>query len=297
MALIQLDNLQKSFGNLQAVAGINLEIGTGETLGLLGPNGAGKTTTVNMIIGLTSPDAGSVTIDGRRPGLADTRRQIGLAPQSLSLYEELTARENLEFFGRLYALERSQLKERVGWALEFAGLADRANDRTDTYSGGMKRRLNLACAMIHQPTVVLMDEPTVGVDPQSRNHLFECIEQLQAKGVTIIYTTHYMQEAQRLCDRIAIVDHGKLLAIDTVDGLINTYGGNSLLLAEFRHRPDATHQLAGSLDDLSWRVETDEPLVEISNASRLGLEFQSLKITQPDLESVFLSLTGRSLRD
>ena len=297
MATIEIRNLKKTYGDLVAVDDLSFDVKPGETLGLLGPNGAGKTTTIGMLIGLLDPTSGSISIDGESPSRTETRKRIGLAPQTLSLYEELTARENLEFFAKLYQLDRAKLKQRVLWALEFSSLEDRANDRVGTYSGGMKRRLNLACAMIHEPRIVLMDEPTVGVDPQSRNHVFECIEKLQANGITIIYTTHYMNEAQRLCDRVAIIDHGKLLALDSVDGLIRTYGGKSLVLAEFRESPKSDVGLSGTVDDLAWRLETDQPMIEISNATRQGIEFHSLNVTQPDLESVFLSLTGRSLRD
>ncbi len=297
MAIIEVKDLRKSYGTQTAVDGLTLQVAHGETLGLLGPNGAGKTTTIGMLIGLLDPSSGSVTINGAPPDLPTTRKTIGLAPQSLSLYEELTARENLQFFGRLYDLHGAALQERVAWALDFAGLTDRGHDRVSRYSGGMKRRLNLACAMIHEPQVVLMDEPTVGVDPQSRNHVFECIERLQQGGLTILYTTHYMNEAQRLCDRVAIMDQGKLLALDSVENLIRHYGGHSLILAELREPLGAGVQLPGQIHDRTWRRESDQPMLDISQATRQGVEFQSLTVTQPDLESVFLALTGRSLRD
>lgn len=298
MPKVEIRDLRKSYGALTAVDGLSLDIRKGETLGLLGPNGAGKTTTISMLIGLLEPSAGFVTIDGASPTEPSTRNRIGLAPQALSLYEELTGLENLEFFARLYELKGSHLQQRVRWALEFSGLEDRAKDRISAYSGGMKRRLNLACALIHEPDIVLMDEPTVGVDPQSRNHLFECIETLQKSGLTIIYTTHYMNEAQRLCDRVAIIDHGKLLACDTVDTLVQQHGGKSLILAELRQPVLAGASLAGSIDDdANWRLESEQPMVEITNATRQGVEFQTLNVTKPDLESVFLALTGRSLRD
>lgn len=297
MATIQVEKLSKSFGKLTAVDELEFEIPTGETFGLLGPNGAGKTTSISMMIGLLKPTAGRVTIDNRSPTEAGTRNQIGLSPQSLSLYEELTARENLDFFASLYHMTPNEIKDRVAWALDFAGLTDRSNDRVSTFSGGMKRRLNLACALIHQPSVVLMDEPTVGVDPQSRNHLFDCIGQLQSEGLTIIYTTHYMQEAQRLCDRIAIVDHGKLLALDSVNGLIEKHGGKSSVVAEFKQAPNGQLSLNGDVNERHWQFESDRPMDEIAKASQQGLEFESLTIAKPDLEGVFLSLTGRRLRD
>ena len=294
---LEVSDLTKQYGQLTAVSNLSLQIRKGETLGLLGPNGAGKTTAISMMIGLLNPTSGEVNIDGQSPVLNPTRRKIGLAPQSLSLYEELTANENLKFFGQLYGLGKTYLQKRIEWALDFAGLQDRRRDRVQSFSGGMKRRLNLACALVHEPEVVLMDEPTVGVDPQSRNHLFECIERLQKQGLTIIYTTHYMQEAQRLCDRVAIMDHGKLLALDTVDNLIQKHGGKSLLLGQLRQPLGPSQQLPGDLQGMEWRLETEDPLLAISQAANLGVDFQSLNITQPDLESVFLSLTGRKLRD
>lgn len=294
---LEVNELTKQYGQLTAVSDLSLQIRNGETLGLLGPNGAGKTTAISMMIGLLNPTSGEVNIDGQSPVLNPTRRKIGLAPQSLSLYEELTPNENLKFFGQLYGLGKTHLQKRIEWALDFAGLQDRRRDRVQSFSGGMKRRLNLACALVHEPEVVLMDEPTVGVDPQSRNHLFECIERLQKQGLTIIYTTHYMQEAQRLCDRVAIMDHGKLLALDTVDNLIQKHGGKSLLLGQLRQPLGSSQQLPGDLQGMAWRLETEDPLLAISQAANLGVDFQSLNITQPDLESVFLSLTGRKLRD
>jgi len=247
MSAIRVTDLGKSYGTLVAVDGVSFEVARGETFGLLGPNGAGKSTTIGMIVGALRPDRGSVTVDGEddptRPAL---RGRIGVAPQSLALYEDLTAEENLDFFGRLYALSGARLKARIEWALAFAGLADRRRDRVRTYSGGMQRRLNLVCGLMHDPPVLLMDEPTVGVDPQSRNAIFDNIEALKREGRTIVYTTHYMEEAERLCDRVAILDRGKILALDTVKGL---------------------------------------------------LRFSNLPIDRADLESVFLTLTGRTLRD
>lgn len=297
MANIRVQKLCKNFGNLTAVDNLDFEIQSGETFGLLGPNGAGKTTSINMMIGLLKPTSGSVTIAGQSPAKPETRNQIGLSPQSLSVYEELNARENLTFFAGLYSLTPTVLKQRVDWALHFAGLEDRAKERVSNFSGGMKRRLNLACALIHQPSVVLMDEPTVGVDPQSRNHLFDCIAELQQQGLTIIYTTHYMQEAERLCDRIAIVDHGKLLALDSVDGLLQKHGGQSSITAELKNQLSNNCKLPGRIEANTWHVDSDNPMNEITKATQQGVEFQSLTIAKPDLEGVFLSLTGRSLRD
>ncbi len=285
-----------------AVNDLSFDIGLGETLGLLGPNGAGKSTTINMLVGLIEPDSGAVYLGdsnsaSSNPMLASVRQNIGVAPQALSLYEDLTARENLSFFGGLYNLNGYALRDRVDWALDFSELQDRKNDRVSTFSGGMKRRLNIAVALIHDPEILLLDEPTVGVDPQSRNHIFDCIEKLQKQKMTIIYTTHYMEEAQRLCDRVAIVDHGQLLSIDTVDGLINQHGGQSVVEAELKQMVPAGVSLPGIQEGLSIRFESNDPLEKIAELSSKGVQFQTLQVKRPDLESVFLSLTGRSLRD
>ena len=189
------------------------------------------------------------------------------------------------------------LAERVSWALELAGLTGRRSDRVKTYSGGMQRRLNLACALVHDPAVLLLDEPTVGVDPQSRNHIFECIEDLRNRGRTIVYTTHYMEEAQRLCDHVAIMDHGKILAFGSVDGLIASHGGSPVLRAEVREPPANHESLPGRWDGTSVRIECDRPLEVAVELSAKGVKIEKLSLEQPDLESVFLALTGRSLRD
>ena len=302
--MIEVQNLTKRYGKLVAVNGLDLKVNQGETLGLLGPNGAGKTTAISMMVGLLRPDSGSVVVGdskngGGNPMLPSIRKRIGVAPQSLALYEELTARENLQFFGQLYGLGGAKLKERTEWALDFAKLQDRKNDLVGNFSGGMKRRLNISVGLIHEPEILLLDEPTVGVDPQSRNHIFDCIEQLHDAGLTLIYTTHYMEEAQRLCDRVAIVDHGELLALDTVDGLIATKGGASIVEAELKSEEEAAKIPSGlaTLIENSIRFESERPLDEIANLTSAGVQFRTLKISQPDLESVFLSLTGRSLRE
>jgi ABC-2 type transport system ATP-binding protein len=296
--MIEVRNLRKSFGPTVAVHDVSFEIRDGETFGLLGPNGAGKSTTIGMLTGAIRPDGGSILIDATHPPTeAATRMKIGFAPQDLSLYEELTAAENLAFFGRLYALTGDQLHDRVAWALKFAGLTDRRRDRVKTFSGGMKRRLNLAVALVHDPRVIFLDEPTAGVDPQSRNHIFERIDELRAQGRTVIYTTHYMEEAQRLCDRVAIMDGGAILDLDSVPTLIERYGGRSVVKAELARPPANAALLPAPLDGLALRFESDRPLEEIGRLSSAGVAFQSLEVARPDLEAVFLSLTGRSLRD
>lgn len=281
--MLCVKNLCKSYGSLLAVDDLCLEIERGTVFGLLGPNGAGKTTTVNMAVGLLDPDAGVVELTGYgSPRGAVARAKIGVAPQSLAIYDELSADENIRFFAGLYGLARSTINERVDWALKFVELTDRRNDRVKTYSGGMKRRLNLAIALVHDPPLLLLDEPTVGVDPQSRNAIFDNIEALRREGRTVVYTTHYMEEAQRLCDRVGIMDHGKLLANDTVSALIERYGGKSVVTAKTK---------SGDV-----RVETDDPVAELSRL-RDGGGLVQFQVDQPDLEAVFLNLTGRQLRD
>jgi ABC-2 type transport system ATP-binding protein len=227
--VLSLTNVRKQYGTLVAVDGLSLSANRGEVLGLLGPNGAGKSTTVSLAVGLLSPDSGRVAIDGAGdPRDPAVRARIGVAPQALALYDLLSGDENLRFFGEVYGLRGSPLEARVSWALDFVGLSDRRRDRVATYSGGMKRRLNLASALVHDPELILLDEPTVGVDPQSRHQIFDNILALKQLGRTLIYTTHYMEEAERLCDRVAIVDRGALLALGTVPDLLQAHRSPTL---------------------------------------------------------------------
>ena len=279
---------------MTAVDGVSFEIAAGTTFGLLGPNGAGKTTTIHMLVGALEPDSGTVTVGGQTDDVAG---RIGIAPQSLALYEQLTAEENLRFFGKVYGLSGARLSERVRWCLDFVALESRRNDRAETYSGGMKRRLNLACAVVHDPAVIFMDEPTVGVDPQSRNHIFDSIEALRAEGKTILYTTHYMEEAERLCDRVAIMDQGKILAEATVPELVAAHGGLSTLTVELSEAPPEGVALPGELSGSTLEVDTDDPTAALKTILGRDVHFSSVDIRRPDLESVFLNLTGRSLRD
>jgi linearmycin/streptolysin S transport system ATP-binding protein len=281
--MLTLTDVRKRYGNLTAVDGLSLAIRPGEIFGLLGPNGAGKSTTVHLAVGLLTPDEGRVTVgDGGSPTNPAVRRRIGVAPQSLAVYDQLTGRENLEFFGRLYGLAGAMLAARVRSALQFVQLEDRAGDRAFAYSGGMKRRLNLAAALVHEPELILLDEPTVGVDPQSRNAIFESIEALRADGRTIVYTTHYMEEAARLCDRVGVIDRGRVLAVDTVPALIAAHGGTPTLVVA---RGDAEH-----------RVQTADPLGELNRLAAVG-PVGEFRLERPTLEQVFLRLTGRQLRD
>jgi ABC-2 type transport system ATP-binding protein len=296
--MIQVTELRKSYGSTVAVDGISFDVRSGETFGLLGPNGAGKTTTLHMICGALRPDAGTITINGQaNPTQEAVRRQLGIAPQAIALYEELTAEENLAFFGRLYGLAGSRLRERVGVVLQMAGLTERRRDAVKTFSGGMKRRLNLACALVHDPAVVFLDEPTAGVDPQSRNHLLDTITKLPSHGRAVIYTTHYMEEAQRLCDRVAIMDQGRMLALDTVDGLVIRHGGQALVEVELEHLPSDPATLRGTLDGHTLRIATDQPFEEGARLLAAGVKFNTFKVERPNLETVFLALTGRRLRD
>lgn len=280
--MLKFDNVRKAFGRTLAVDGLSLDVRRGEVIGLLGPNGAGKTTSVNLAVGLLQPDSGRVAFDGSGPHDPAVRRRIGVAPQALAVYDELTGEENVRFFGQMQGLSGAQLKERSRRALEMVGLSDRRAGRAKTYSGGMKRRLNLAVALVHEPELLILDEPTAGVDPQSRNAIFVNIEELNAGGVTIIYTTHYMEEAERLCDRVAIVDHGRLMALDTVDTLITAHGGRRVLHAV--------------TDRGELRVETDDPVAEL-NRLQQSERLLRFELQRPSLEAVFLNLTGRALRD
>ncbi len=290
--------LHKRYGDLVAVAGLDLRVERGETFGLLGPNGAGKSTTIRLALGVLAPDSGDVEIAGLGPPTdPEVRRHVGYAPQELALYEELTATENLRFFGKLQGLTGARLRERIGWALAFAALEDRRKARVSTFSGGMKRRLNLACAAIHDPQLLLLDEPTVGVDPQSRNHLFATVEQLAAAGKTIVYTTHYMEEAERLCRRVAIIDQGKVLAEGTVAALIGTYGGHSLVEAELDDPSQPAAAALGAIGGGVLRLQVADAGEALDRLRAAGIDYRSLHVRRPDLEGVFLQLTGRRLRD
>jgi ABC-2 type transport system ATP-binding protein len=309
--LLEARGLVKRFGKLTAVDGVDLAVGAGTCTGLLGPNGAGKTTTVSMIAGLLRPDAGEVLIDGA-PLSGDTddkKRRIGLVPQDLALYDELTARDNLELFGALYDLAPAALDKAAHAALALVGLADRARDRVKTYSGGMKRRLNLAAALLHDPQLLILDEPTVGVDPQSRSAIFGNLEQLRGRGKGILYTTHYMEEAERLCQRIVIVDHGKVIADDTLRGLEQATPPARVLtveidaaapptwLPDLRGLPGVE---AADLADQTLRVT----LADLEGAPAVlaflrdrRQRFTHFSTERADLEDIFLRLTGHTLRD
>ena len=302
---LRIEGLVKRFGQLNAVDGITLELRSGECLGLLGPNGAGKSTLIRSIVGRVMPDAGTILIFGAKADSTAARSTLGWVPQELALYPRLTCFENLRAFGRYYGLKGIVLEQGVARCLDWSTLTDRAHELVKNLSGGMKRRLNMAVGLIHQPKLVLMDEPTVGVDPQSRHHIFEMIEKLRDEGMSLIYTTHYMEEAERLCDRIAIVDHGKIIELGTNDDLVrNAFGTRSQVLARFGGSPDrvvpwvAAH--GGQATDGIALFTISHP-VEIASlledSAKAGLELVDVSLRKPNLESVFLQLTGRELRD
>ncbi|MFG6432632.1 ABC transporter ATP-binding protein [Roseateles sp. LYH14W] len=299
--------LRKAYGDRVAVHEVSLALRPGEVLGLLGPNGAGKSTTVGIISGLTVPDAGTVTLSGGLSLASDEagyKRRIGLVPQDIALYEELPARMNLELFGALYGMPADLLKRRTDEVLAMVGLSDRAKDKPSTFSGGMKRRLNIACALIHDPDVLLLDEPTAGVDPQSRNAIFDNLEMLKAAGKALIYTTHYMEEAERLADRIVIVDHGRVVASGTQAQLFALLPAAQTLQVELDGEPDdaalaglpGVQRVGQRLDARMTDIGRDTGPLLAALAER-GVKVRGLATARATLEDVFLQLTGRALRD
>ena len=302
---LEVVSLAKRFGQIKAIDGISLELRVGECLGLLGPNGAGKSTLIRSIVGRVIPDAGSVTVFGSPANTSEARSALGWVPQELALYPRLTCRENLAAFGRYHGLSGDKLATSVAWCLDWAALQDRAGELAKNLSGGMKRRLNMAAGIIHRPRVVLMDEPTVGVDPQSRNRIFEMIEALRGEGAAIIYTTHYMEEAERLCDRVAIIDHGRIIAQGDYEELVHdAFAQRNQVLAHFAGPPGEIEAWVGKhagrlLDGAAEFTIEDSTLIAglLDDAARSGLKLLDVTLRRPNLESVFLHLTGRELRD
>ncbi|MEX2114713.1 MAG: ABC transporter ATP-binding protein [Pirellulales bacterium] len=307
--LLSIRNVVKQYGPHTAVAGVSFDVRAGELFGLLGPNGAGKTTLLSIVSCLLEATSGEALILGQRASTRDRnlRRSIGIVPQELAIYGELNARENLNFFGSLYGVSGDELNKRVDHTLAAIGLTDRANDRVENFSGGMKRRLNLGAALIHQPRLLLLDEPTTGVDPQSRNHIFEEVRRLAGEGVGIVYTSHYIEEVQSLCSRVGIIDHGQLIACDSLPVLLAQMGG----VIRFRV-PDDAPSLREPLRQIPGVTLNgqDGPFVEmecrdvktalmrvIALLNERQIELISLETTEPNLERVFLHLTGRALRD
>ena len=312
MADVVLDctDLRKEYGNLVAVDGVGFTIDVGETYGLLGPNGAGKTTTISMIAGLLDGDGGTAVVSGNKITTKSTAAKavIGLVPQDLAIYPDLTARENLRFFGKLYGIGGG-LDARVDEILDIIELSDRADDHTKEYSGGMKRRLNIGLGLLHKPDLLILDEPTVGVDPQSRNAILENVERLGAEGMAVLYTTHYMEEAERLCDRVGIIDKGRIIAEGTRRELVALVGERDRLHLDLSGDASAVADIVSAIPDVESCSSAGSELEVVAvNASRAlpevvlavndaGLDVHSVQVSEPDLESVFLHLTGKALRE
>ncbi|MBN1261497.1 MAG: ATP-binding cassette domain-containing protein [Anaerolineae bacterium] len=331
--MLEVENLSKKFGEFEAVKGVSFAVEEGEVFGLLGPNGAGKTTTISMLTGVLPPSAGAARVGGYdiRAEMHEAKKINGLVPQDLALYPTLSARANLNFFGRIYGLQGKDLKERVSDVLRIVSLTERADQRIETFSGGMKRRVNIAAGLVHQPRLLFLDEPTVGVDPQSRNHIFESVQRLnRERGMSIIYTSHYMEEVELLCSRVAIIDEGRIIALDTIKNLIALLGGgvinvgltraNEALLAQLAALPAVKEAALISQPLAPPPGEGAEPKERPASASGVTVKIvaehsqqavvnvigflngrditlTSLEILEPNLESVFLHLTGKKLRE
>ncbi|HEU4371904.1 MAG TPA: ABC transporter ATP-binding protein [Telluria sp.] len=309
--LLKVSNLTKSYGARRAVDDVSFHVQAGQTVGLIGPNGAGKSSTVSMICGLLRADAGSIELDGEAvtQGLSSAKRKIGFVPQDLALYDDLSARENLKLFAALYGIRGGAVKQRCDDVLALVNLADRAGDKPATFSGGMKRRLNIAAALMHDPQLLILDEPTVGVDPQSRNAIFDTLEQLKAMGRSLIYTSHYMEEVERLADHIVIIDHGKVLADESPAALHRRLPARAALRIELAapapavlvdgiralHGVTSIGGEGGTLDILL--ASGDDALPVMGFLERQGCRPLHFATAQTKLEDIFLNLTGRSLRD
>jgi ABC-2 type transport system ATP-binding protein len=312
-AILEVKNLVKKYGDFAAVKGISFDIQEGEIFSLLGPNGAGKTTTISVLSTLYAPTSGDATIGGQSVSKEPmaVRNLIGLVPQELALYDDLSARENLLFWGKMYGLSGRALRGRVAEVLEQIGLADRARERVKAYSGGMKRRVNIGIGLLHKPRLLFMDEPTVGIDPQSRRAILDSVKDLNKQGMTVLYTTHYMEEAQELSDRVGIIDHGELIALGTQAELTRQVGENDTLILHIDESQNgealatAARQVRSVLraDVTDHTVAVIAPEAEdimapvIIKANELGIKIRSVDIKEPNLEAVFLHLTGRALRD
>ncbi|MBK8616604.1 MAG: ATP-binding cassette domain-containing protein [Anaerolineales bacterium] len=311
--MLEVQNLVKSYGDFQAVKGISFNIEEGEIFSLLGPNGAGKTTTISMLSTLYTPTSGDAVIGGHSvtKDPMGVRNVIGVVPQDLALYEDLTARENLIFWGQMYNLSGKSLNLRVDEVLEQIGLTDKAKDRVKTYSGGMKRRVNIGVGLLHKPKVLFMDEPTVGIDPQSRRAILDTVKDLNKQGMTLLYTTHYMEEAEELSTRVGIIDHGELIAIGSQKELtqqvgqsetlilhINENDDPQALLPSFKGLPDVLEaNVVGTEISIITPSAKDVLASVVSKANERGIKIRSIDIREPNLEAVFLHLTGRALRD
>lgn len=302
---LEVVSLGKNYGNKTAIDSVTFRVRKGSCFGLLGPNGAGKSTSMKIISGVLSADRGDISVFGRnlRTDGDEIKGLMGYVPQSITLFEKLSAYDNLMFFGNMYGVGGSVLKKRIADVLEKVGLSDRSKDEVTTFSGGMKRRINIAAALLHEPQLLIFDEPTVGIDPQSRNHIFEMIRDLKNQGVSIVYSTHYMEEVEALCDDLAIIDHGKVIAEGSLEGVLDRYGSPAVYLeGEDIIEPiacpsavQATSKGRGWLYETEQGVETVRHLAEA--CMQRGASVNKLEIVRPTLEKVFLNLTGTSLRD
>ena len=307
--MINVSNLRKTFDTIEALKGISFNIQQGECYGLLGPNGAGKTTTISIMSTIVEPNEGEVSIAGYdlRKNPLDCKKNIGVVTQEIALYNEFSAYDNLLFWGGLYDVPKPELIARINETLNLLGLADRKNDKVKTYSGGMKRRINIASALLHRPKVLFMDEPTVGIDPQSRNLIFEVVEKLHKEGMTVVYTTHYMEEAERLCDRIGIIDNGEIIAQGTLDELRTSGSMKETVVISFTNLSDECFNIiANEWKDLQrfddtihfYSLNIQVALSKIIlKCSEVGLDIRHIDIRKINLETIFLSLTGKQLRD
>ena len=302
-AILELVGLGKDFGARVAVGRVDLAVEAGQIFGLLGPNGAGKTTTISMACGVITPSRGTARVAGAdiRTEPQAARRAIGFVPQDLAIYEDLSPEQNLRFFGSLYGLRGADLARQIEWALDVVGLGDRRREPTRRFSGGMKRRLNLAAGLVHRPRLLVLDEPTVGVDPQSRRHIFDTVRALRDRGMTVLYTSHYMEEVEALCDRIAIMDGGAVVAVGTLGELIATHGGRGVEI-EVEGDAAAAAIAAAAHAEVSragavLRVIPRGPLAPVIAAVESAARIHRMTSREADLETVFLTLTGHSLRD
>lgn len=303
--VLQVRGAKKSYGSQQALKGVDLTVKPGSCFGLLGPNGAGKSTMMKLLTGIIDADQGDIELFGLniRKELPAIHRLIGYVPQDITLYEKLSGKQNLTFFGRMHGIRGTELKKRIAEVLEAVGLTDRAGDEVASYSGGMKRRINIAAALLHRPKLVIMDEPTVGIDPQSRNHIFEMIRKLQRDGVTILYSTHYMEEVEALCDEVAIIDHGRIVSQGGLRELLELHAVKAVYAeaAGVSEAPVVDGIVKATQEGKGWVLECDHPLAVLSALSakwaREGVTVKALELMQPTLDSVFLKLTGTTLRD